>query len=296
MISGAILRNINMTMNKKILLYRGKQNESVRKASATIRDWAEDLGVGFTEVSDKEEITREKKSTEGEMVLLSLGGDGTFLRAADLIAPFEIPILGINLGKLGFLTALDDSNLREGLNRVFREGFSVKELARLRCRLEPESEKKEEVLTALNEVVVSRGGTTGLAEIELYLDAKKVATYPGDGLIVSTPTGSTAYSLSCGGPLITRNTSAFSITPLNVHKLGLRPIICSDETKMEIKARSPVAVQLDGQDVINLGKSSSIKIDKSPTPTLMVVPGFRDNFFETVRNKLNWDKDRGTRG
>jgi len=285
-----------MTMNKKILLYRGKQNESVRKASATIRDWAEDLKVGFTEVSDKEEITREKKSTEGEMVLLSLGGDGTFLRAADLIAPFEIPILGINLGKLGFLTALDDSNLREGLNRVFREGFSVKELARLRCRLEPESEKKEEVLTALNEVVVSRGGTTGLAEIELYLDAKKVATYPGDGLIVSTPTGSTAYSLSCGGPLITRNTSAFSITPLNVHKLGLRPIICSDETKMEIKARSPVAVQLDGQDVINLGKSSSVKIDKSPTPTLMVVPGFRDNFFETVRNKLNWDKDRGTRG
>ncbi len=285
----------SFTMSKKILLYRGKKNESVRKATRTIRGWAEESGFSLREISTQDEITREENSAEGEIVLLSLGGDGSFLRAADLIAPFRIPILGINLGKLGFLTGLDDSNLKESLEKVFRGGLSVKELSRLRFSLNLENAEEDSVFTALNEVVISRGNTMGLADIELHLDAKKVATYPGDGLIVSTPTGSTAYSLSCGGPLITRNTAAFSITPLNVHKLGLRPIICSDETEIEIRTKSPVSIQMDGQEIADLEESRSLTIDKSPSPTLMIVPKFRSNFFETVRNKLNWDKDRGTR-
>ncbi len=286
-------------MNKKLLIFRGKDGENSRTVASEIKEWARENDIRFTETSTKSEVRQEARKgdeAEEEPIMLSLGGDGTFLRAADLIAPYAIPILGINLGKLGFLTGLDSSDLTQGLNRVFADGFSVKELTRLRCQLDPSPEKHDNpVYTALNEVVISRGDLAGLAEVKLFLNEKKVASYPGDGLIISTPTGSTAYSLSSGGPLITRDTSAFSITPLNVHKLGLRPIICGDETQIKVRTSTPVSIQMDGRDVGTLSKNKSIAIDKAPTPTLMIIPESRSNFFETVRNKLNWDKDRGTR-
>ena len=281
--------------NQHLLLYRGKENDRVEEAVKTIKNWCRDQGITLKEVSNQEDIKKEVESNNGEIVLLSLGGDGTFLQAADLIAPYRIPILGVNLGKLGFLTGLDASELDEDLTRVLSEGSTIKELARLRCSFTEEEAGDKSVFSALNEVTISRSAAAGLAEVELFLDSKKVATYPGDGLIVSTPTGSTAYSLSCGGPLITRNTSAFSITPLNVHKLGLRPIICSDETKIQIKTNTPVSIHIDGRHIGDIGKKRRIKIDKSDTPTLMLIPDARSNFFETVRNKLNWDKDRGSR-
>ena len=281
---------------RHILLYVGKASEKVDETEQIIRAWCEDNEVPLSKVSTEKEVEQVAKENDRGTVLLSLGGDGTFLQAADLLAPYKIPILGINLGKLGFLTGLDSSELASNMTRVFEGGSSVKELSRLRCNLKASEPEDSSVYTALNEVTITRRGTVaGLAEVELFLDSKKVATYPGDGLIVSTPTGSTAYSLSCGGPLITRNTSAFSITPLNVHKLGLRPIICSDKTEISIRTNTPVSLQIDGRDIGNLEKNRSIEIDKSDSPTLMLVPEFRSNFFETVRNKLNWDKDRGTR-
>jgi NAD+ kinase len=282
-------------ISRHLILYRGKENSQVDEVIESIESWCQANGVRLREVTNRQELEQAIDSNDEKAVLLSLGGDGTFLQAADIIAPYRIPILGVNLGKLGFLTGLDSSELADNLSMVFEGGSTVKELSRLRCNLKPTSSHESSVFTALNEVTISRGDAAGLAEVELFLDAKKVATYPGDGLIVSTPTGSTAYSLSCGGPLITRNTSAFSITPLNVHKLGLRPIICSDETEITIRTNTPVSVQIDGRDIGNLEEDSTIAIDKSETPTLMLVPESRSNFFETVRNKLNWDKDRGTR-
>ncbi|MBS3736817.1 MAG: NAD(+)/NADH kinase [Candidatus Bipolaricaulota bacterium] len=280
---------------KHILLYKGKETDKIAEATRTIKQWCENHGVPLRKVSNQKNVEKIAKESGKKTVLLSLGGDGTFLRAADLIAPYCIPILGINLGKLGFLTGLDSSELAQNLTRVLDKGSSVRELTRLQCSSDSIQSGGSSVFTALNEVTITRGTTAGLAEVELYLDSKKVATYPGDGLIVSTPTGSTAYSLSCGGPLITRNTSAFSITPLNVHKLGLRPIICSDETEISIKTNTPVSIQIDGRNIGDLEKNNSIEIDRADTPTLMLVPDFRSNFFETVRNKLNWDKDRGSR-
>ena len=283
-------------IDKIFLLYKGKENDSVDQVTNAIENWCEENGVPLKQVDGPEDVKRAKNSDNGDPILLSLGGDGTFLQAADMIASYRVPILGINLGKLGFLTGLDSSELDENLTRVFKGGSSVKELSRLRCEVKQNKSGTSSIYTALNEVTIARSNTAvGLAEVELYLDSKKVATYPGDGLIVSTPTGSTAYSLSCGGPLITRDTSAFSITPLNVHKLGLRPIICSDDTEIHIKTNTPVSVQIDGRDIGAIDKNRTIEITKSDTPTLMLVPSFRSNFFETVRNKLNWDKDRGSR-
>lgn len=288
------MQNINLKKTK-LLLYKGKQTEKVEQARKTIKNWARENAIPLQDVSNQKDI--EQSLTDGgkKTLLLSLGGDGTFLKAADMIAPYLMPILGINLGKLGFLSGLNFSELENGLDSILEKGFSINKLTRLRCRVEPESSKEGLSFTALNEVVIARGESTGLAEVELFLDSKKVATYPGDGLIVSTPTGSTAYSLSCGGPLITRNTSAFSITPLNVHKLGLRPIICSDNTEIRIRTSSKVSIEVDGKGVGSLEKDKYVDIDKSETSTLMVLPKDRSNFFETVRNKLNWDKDRGTR-
>lgn len=279
----------------RLLLFQGKNGKKIEEAKETIASWAEKTGIKLHEISEQGDIRDVLTEKGTETIMLSLGGDGTFLKAADMIAPYLIPILGVNLGKLGFLSGLNSSELESGLEGIIRGEFSVKELTRLKCRVETEDTQNVEEFTALNEVVVSRGETPGLADLELFLDSRKVATYPGDGLIVSTPTGSTAYSLSCGGPLITRNTSAFSITPLNVHKLGLRPIICSDDTEIRVKTNNPAVVEVDGKRIESLEPGKSAIMTKSDTPTFMIIPDGQGNFFETVRNKLNWDKDRGTR-
>jgi len=276
----------------KLLLFQGKNGEKVEEVRETIARWAKKNDIGLHEVFEQEDISQALAEEGTEAIMLSLGGDGTFLKAADMIAPYLVPILGINLGKLGFLSGLNSSELESGLKGIIRGKFSVKELARLKCRF---NGPKTDEFTALNEVVVSRGENPGLADLDLFLDSRKVATYPGDGLIVSTPTGSTAYSLSCGGPLITRNTSAFSITPLNVHKLGLRPIICSDDTEIRVKTNTPAVIEVDGKRVGELEPEQSTIMARSDTPTLMIIPEGQGNFFETVRNKLNWDRDRGTR-
>jgi len=276
----------------KLLLFQGKNSEKVEEVRETIASWAKKNDIGLHEVFEREDVGQALAEEGTEAIMLSLGGDGTFLKVADMIAPYLVPILGVNLGKLGFLSGLNSSELESGLEGITRGKFSVKELARLKCRF---NSPKTDEFTALNEVVVSRGENPGLAELDLFLDSRKVATYPGDGLIVSTPTGSTAYSLSCGGPLITRNTSAFSITPLNVHKLGLRPIICSDDTEIRVKTNTPAVVEVDGKRVGELEPEQSAIMARSDTPTLMIIPEGQGNFFETVRNKLNWDKDRGTR-
>ncbi len=276
----------------KLLLFQGKDSEKVDEVRKTIASWAKENDIGLQEVFEREDISQTLGEKGTETILLSLGGDGTFLKAADMIAPYLVPILGINLGKLGFLSGLNSSELKSGLEGIIKGRFTVKELARLKCKF---NSTNPEEFTALNEVVVSRGENPGLADLDLFLDSRKVATYPGDGLIVSTPTGSTAYSLSCGGPLITRNTSAFSITPLNVHKLGLRPIICSDDTEIRVKTNTPAVVEVDGKRIGELEPEQSAIMTRSDTPTLMIIPEGQGNFFETVRNKLNWDKDRGTR-
>ncbi len=279
----------------KLLLFQGKDNERVEEARETIANWAKKNGVVLHEVFKQADVRGALAEEGAETILLSLGGDGTFLKAADMIAPYLVPILGINLGKLGFLSGLNSSELESGLKGITRGQFSVKELARLKCSVETQESHNIEEFTALNEVVVSRGENPGLADLDLFLDSRKVATYPGDGLIVSTPTGSTAYSLSCGGPLITRNTSAFSITPLNVHKLGLRPIICSNDTDIRVETNNPAVIEVDGKRIGKLEPETSATMTKSDTPTLMIIPDGQGSFFETVRNKLNWDKDRGTR-
>lgn len=278
-----------------LLLFQGKQSEKADKAKVTIQNWSRKNGITFQQVSNEEDVKQALDESDSETVMLSLGGDGSFLKVADMIAPYLVPVLGVNLGKLGFLSGLNVSELEKGLHELLKGAFTVKELTRLRCRVDTDLQNDASEFTALNEVVIARGDATGLAELELFLDSKKVATYPGDGLIVSTPTGSTAYSLSSGGPLITRNTSAFSITPLNVHKLGLRPIICSNDTVIRARTKTPVVIEVDGKKVESLEKGKSVKMTRSETPTLMIVPDDQSDFFETVRNKLNWAKDRGTR-
>lgn len=277
------------------LLFLGKQSEKVAEVKATIANWSRKNDITLREVTNREDIKKSLEKNEAETILLSLGGDGTFLKAADMIAPYLVPVLGVNLGKLAFLSGLNASKLKKGLRGLLRGAFTVKELTRLQCKIDPNNQNDVSEFTALNEVVIARGDATGLAELELFLNSKKVATYPGDGLIVSTPTGSTAYSLSCGGPLITRDTSAFSITPLNVHKLGLRPIICSDDTRIVARTNTPVVIEVDGKQVGSLTEGKSLEMAKSETPTLMLVPDEQSDFFETVRNKLNWAKDRGSR-
>ncbi len=278
-----------------LLLFQGKQSEKADKAKVTIQNWSRKNGITFQQVSNEEDVKQALDESDSETVMLSLGGDGSFLKVADMIAPYLVPVLGVNLGKLGFLSGLNVSELEKGLQELLKGAFTVKELTRLRCRIDTDRQNDASEFTALNEVVIARGDATGLAELELFLDSKKVATYPGDGLIVSTPTGSTAFSLSSGGPLITRNTSAFSITPLNVHKLGLRPIICSNDTVIRARTKTPVVIEVDGKKVESLEKGKSVEMTRSETPTLMIVPDDQSDFFETVRNKLNWAKDRGTR-
>jgi NAD+ kinase len=176
----------------------------------------------------------ETKLTNEVDFLFSIGGDGTILRAVTLIQNSEIPILGINTGRLGFLTSLHRDALTEGLNLFFNKQFSFVSRSLLQVRSKNSIPILEESGFALNEVSVNRKNTTSMLSIQTELDGMPLTTYWSDGLIISTPTGSTGYSLSSGGPIVTPNSQCLILNPIAPHNINMRPLIVPDSTEIKI--------------------------------------------------------------
>jgi NAD+ kinase len=222
-------------------------------------------------------------------LLLVLGGDGTLLAAARLAAPRAIPILPINMGSLGFLTSFTLEELYPALEDCLGGRFSVSERIMLHVELE-RAGKVIESQSVLNEAVINKGALARMIELELSIDADFVCRYRADGLIVASPTGSTAYSLSAGGPIVHPAVEAFIITPICPHMLSDRPVVVRDSSSIEMKLSGnteSVFLTLDGQKGIPLQVTDRVRICRAKEMLKLIQPPQKP-YFEILRNKLKW--------
>tara|TARA_B110001452_G_scaffold155077_1_gene128998 strand:- start:724 stop:1608 length:885 start_codon:yes stop_codon:yes gene_type:complete len=225
-------------------------------------------------------------------MMITIGGDGTLLRSITYIRDLGIPIIGINTGRLGFLATLNQELLNIELKKILKGEFDVKERSLLEVSVD-NNDNFSDFNFALNEVSVGRKNTTSMIEIKTMLDGEYLNTYWADGLIVSTPTGSTGYSLSCGGPIMTPSSQTFSITPIAPHNLNARPLVISDEIKIELSVEGREKshlLSLDSQ-IISLKNNVKIKIKKA-NYKIKLASINNNSFYKTLRNKLLWGEDR----
>ncbi|MCH1548128.1 MAG: NAD kinase [Flavobacteriaceae bacterium] len=225
-------------------------------------------------------------------LMITIGGDGTLLRSITYVRDLGIPIIGINSGRLGFLATLNQEMLNSELDIILNGGYEIRERTLLEVSFEKKS-KLSDFNYALNEVSVGRENTTSMIEIKTTLDGEYLNTYWADGLIISTPTGSTGYSLSCGGPIMTPSSQTFSITPIAPHNLNARPLIISDETNIELSVKGREESHLLSLDsrIISLTNNTKIKIKKA-NYKIKLASFSNNSFYKTLRNKLLWGEDK----
>ena len=234
-------------------------------------------------------FNRIKKLTKDYDYVISIGGDGTILRSADEIGKLSIPIIGLNKGRLGFLANSPVEAFDSIIEKIKESKFKISERSIIQVEFEGN------IKNALNEISVSRKNTTSLITIDTKLDDQYLNTYWADGLIISTPTGSTGYSLSCGGPIIMPDSENFVLTPIAPHNLNARPLVISDEKKIEISINgreSEYFVSADSK-IFSVSIDSKIYISKAPY-FLKMVEFEDDSYINTLREKLMWGKDRRT--
>lgn len=215
------------------------------------------------------------------------GGDGAILRAARQMGYRQVPVLGINLGKLGFLADLTLEEVEGALPQILRGEYRIASHVMFECRLTGgETQRK---FLGLNEVVVISGPPFRMLEVMLAIDGEPVLQFAGDGLILSTPIGSTAHNLAAGGPIVGQELAAFAIAPLAAHTLSGRPLVESADKVYTIRLNQPRGAWLvvDGQDQVPLSENSVVEIRRAPVAFQLVkVPG--KSYFQTLRDKLRW--------
>ncbi len=221
-------------------------------------------------------------------LLLAFGGDGTLLRVAREIAGSHTPLLGVNLGGLGFLTAVPSDELPRALNHVWKGEFKYERRALIEAIGDCSGRHVRQ--TALNDIVVSRGAASRLIELDVSVDAEPVTRYRCDGLVISSPTGSTAYSLAAGGAVVFPTAEVFALTPICPHTLSNRSLILPLTATIRVQAISPrpaTILSADGQTVGELSAGDAVSIRRSrSTVRLMHLAG--SSFFEALRRKLHW--------
>jgi NAD+ kinase len=226
-------------------------------------------------------------------IMISIGGDGTILRAATLVRDSGIPILGINAGRLGFLAMVQKDEIAEFLQLIIEKKYTISERNLISLSGTPNIPEIADINFAMNEISVSRKDTTSMITIETYLNDEFLNSYWADGLIISTPTGSTGYSLSCGGPILTPNVSSLVITPIAPHNLNARPLVIPDDTVIRLKVtgrEEQYLVSLDSR-IASVKNESELTIRKTPFKIKMVEI-HEETFLKTLRNKLLWGEDK----
>lgn len=226
-------------------------------------------------------------------LMISIGGDGTILRAITFIKDLGVPIVGINTGRLGFLSIGKKEQVGEML-REFAEGRYHLVARSLVCATIQGQPPEENFLNfALNEITVSRKDTTSMITVETHLNGEYLTSYWADGLIIATPTGSTGYSLSCGGPVMMPTARSLVITPIAPHNLNARPLVISDETqiKLRVSGREPQHLLSFDSRLVSVENDTEIIVHKADF-TIRMVEFTSESFLKTIRNKLLWGEDR----
>lgn len=225
-------------------------------------------------------------------IMFTIGGDGTFLRSVTYIRELNIPILGINTGRLGFLAIVAKNGIEESVALVLKGDYTIQERTLLSVQTSPKTPDFSELNFALNEVTIAKKNTTSMIEVKTSLNGEYLTDYWADGLIISTPTGSTGYSLSCNGPVILPDSKNIVITPIAPHNLNARPVVISNETKIALEVESrekSYLISLDSR-VTTVPKDTKIFIEKTAF-TIKSILLKNQSFLKTLRSKLLWGED-----
>ncbi|MDN6281287.1 MAG: NAD kinase, partial [Psychroflexus sp.] len=226
-------------------------------------------------------------------LFFSIGGDGTILTSASMVKDLEIPIIGINTGRLGFLATIHDDEIEHRIEEILKGNYTISKRSLMQIEASKDNEKLAPFNYALNELAINRRDTTSMITIEVWLNDEYLNAYWADGIVISTPTGSTGYSLSCGGPIITPQTNSFVISPIAPHNLNARPLVIPDETEIKLKISSredSFLVSLDGR-TMTMPNNIEMYINKADFEIGLATQK-EDSFLTTLRKKLLWGEDK----
>ncbi|MCL5245807.1 NAD kinase [Cellulophaga sp. 20_2_10] len=252
-----------------------------------------DFVVQSEEINDFSTFTASKGLDASFDMFVSFGGDGTILRAITFVKDLGIPIVGVNTGRLGFLSTFKKEDVRKVVQEFVANAYTVVDRSLVAVSSNVVIPEFDSINFALNEVTVSRKDTTSMITVETTLNGEYLNSYWADGLIVSTPTGSTGYSLSCGGPVITPTAKSLVITPIAPHNLNARPLVISDDTVVKLKVSGREKNHLLSLDsrIVTLENGTEITVKKAGF-TIKMVEYTSESFLKTLRNKLLWGEDK----
>ena len=222
-------------------------------------------------------------------IIIALGGDGTMLSAARLVGAYRVPILGVNLGKLGFLAEVSIDELNQCLDDVIDKKYYIED----RMAISASVHGDNQCYFALNDVVIDKGSSSRIIDMEIYVNDEYLVTFTADGIIISTPTGSTAYSLACGGPIITPKSNVIEINPIAPHNLSARPVIIPDDSTVKVVVReSPKPVHMTSDGQIEKFYPAPVELTvKRASHTVRLIKRKERNYYNLLRMKLMWGKD-----
>lgn len=261
-----VLKELCSWLNKE-----GEYNLVMEEKIAAELD-QKDLGVSDAELKDISDL------------VITLGGDGTMLHAVRLMEDKDVPILGVNFGGLGFLTEITQQELYSSLKDVLNGKFAIEERMMLEAKIINTSYK------TLNDIVITKEALARIISLKVLIDSEYLTTYQGDGIIAATPTGSTAYSLSAGGPIVIPDMKAIILTPICPHTLGVRPMVIPHLSKITIIIESDaqgIMLTIDGQQGVKLNLYDEVEITYAEKPIKLIKPKKR-SFYEVLRTKLKW--------
>jgi NAD+ kinase len=267
----------------------------VKNISREFGSWLLKKGINvvFREKKDLSSPSNPVHAPENLDLIFVLGGDGTFLSAARWAGESKIPLMGIKFGEVGFLAETEGSRLYEAAERVINKDFLVEKRMRFKVELIRGGSCMFSQL-ALNEAVIGKAGPSGLSRIDMEIDSYPVTTYSGDGLIIATPTGSTAYSLASGGPVVHPVIEAMLLVPICPFTLTNRPLIIHDKSticvKLGLKSASPLKLSVDGQKEAELFHGDRVVIKKSSPVHLATLPD--QSYFDVLKTRLKWSGER----
>ena len=280
---------------RRIGIIANVRKEKAPELITRLKSWAEDRGVEVvlereiaTRMADPRGVDRDEIGSRVDMIV-AFGGDGTLLMAARSVRKFNVPILGINLGAFGYLTVFNLNEMIEALEMIYRGDYRTEKRMMLDVLVHGGG-KTQEDYSVLNDVVINRGNLSRMVDLEVIVDDRYLTTYKADGLIVSTPTGSTAYSLSAGGPIVFPVLDSIIINPICPHTLTNRPVMLPESASIRVvlwtKGLGATAT-LDGQLSFDLRSGDSIVIRKSKYVTNLVTSPRRE-YLQILRSKLGW--------
>ncbi len=260
----------------------------------TLARIGEDAGLELFADAELRELLPSAGTFEPDKVdlLLTFGGDGTLLQGARMVAPYHTPVLGVNMGHLGFLTSVYADDLEDALHKVLAGDIWLDSRFTLEAQVRTADGTEEAPYIALNDAVLHKGGFARVVRLAIYIgeELEEVGTYSADGIIVSTPTGSTAYSMSAGGAIVVPSMECILATPICPHTLAVRPLVLPADSQVVIEVREPgeeLVLTIDGQEGEPLNHGDQLFVRRGGA-TVPLVRFEGQSFFSTLRHKLNW--------